>query len=427
LVRIWIEDEAVSFSKQLPLHYLAFLDANLQACSLPAGKDTPDPNASENKWLERFDFYLRSDYDAYFDHADALALAGPSVKDNVTRYWQQNGKTHIRFSLNGTARDLRSWAKRRGIALQLTRQKTNDPVFYGDLPILRGKTAIPVFVVSPEGLTPARIMDFSGNWVEVVLENDTTPPVWAVIALRDPGLAKKAKVTRQKQLETQEEGTHYLEIKRGVLRLEFENDALPPLTLVARQLGFWESTVEMGEKEEEWIETEKTLRGSVWGTEIFIPDETYTKQMEWNSSAVFGRPHQLPRLPALSTARAGMKTFRDFSGFVPWSKMLLSSLEKSSHPHAKKTLFSPLPVQPVRHALLSCRSAGSGCSLQPRNALDPARSARCGRGGAGAVADQSAAGDRRAGKSLVPGAARGVHRFRRCRAGRLCQLRLPER
>ncbi|MDR3157740.1 MAG: hypothetical protein LBU11_01755 [Zoogloeaceae bacterium] len=287
LVRIWNEDEAVSFSEQAPLHYLEFLDASLKACSLPAGKDTPDPNASENKWLERFDFYQHPDYDAHFDHADALALAGPSVKDGVTRYWKQDGKTHIRFALNGTARDLRSWAKRRGIALQLTRQQTNGPVFYGDLPILRGKTAIPVFVVSPEGLTSARIVDFSGDWVEVVLGNDTMPPVWAVIALRDPGLAKKAKVTRQRQLETQKEGTHYLELKRGVLRLEFENNALPPLTLVARQLAFWESTVEMGEKEDEWIETEKTLRGSVWGTEIFIPDEAYAKEREWNPSATF--------------------------------------------------------------------------------------------------------------------------------------------
>jgi hypothetical protein len=301
LVRNWNGGSAVSFSAQTPSHYLDFLDASLEACSLSAGKSIPDPDTSKNEWLERFD--------ARFNHADALALAGPSVKDWVTRYWQRNGKTHIRFALNTRANALRSWAKRRGIVLQLARQKTDGPVYNRDPIILRGKTAIPVFVVSPDGLAPAHIVDFAvvgdscqgGDWVEVVLENDATPPVWAVIALRDPGLAKNAKVTRQRQLETQKEGTHYLELKRGVLRLEFENDALPPLILVARQLGFWERNLEMGEKEDDWIETEKTLRGSVWGTEILIPDEAYTKQQsKWNPSAVFGRPISFlgsPRCP----------------------------------------------------------------------------------------------------------------------------------
>ena len=183
-----------------------------------------------------------------------MALAGPSVKDGVTRYWRQGGQTRIRFAFD-RAWDLRSWAKRRGIALQLTRQ-ANGPVHYRDPVILRGWTAIPVFVVSPESLTPARIVAFAvgdscggGNWVEVALDDDTTPPVWAVVALRDPALARKAKVTRQRQLETLEEKKHYLEIKRGVLRLEFENDALPPLILVARQLGFKERTYEVGENE----------------------------------------------------------------------------------------------------------------------------------------------------------------------------------
>lgn len=202
------------------------------------------------------------------------------MKDGVTRYWQQDGKTRIRFALH-RAGDLRSWAKRRGIALRLTRQRTAGPVYNRDPVIFRGKTAIPVFIVSPEGLTPARIVAFAvggdsckgGNWVEVALNDDTTPPVWAVIALRDPALARKAKVTRQRQLETLEGGNHYLELRRGVLRLEFENDALPPLILVARQLGFKEGTFEVGEKEDEWIEAgEEILLGSAWGTEIFIAD-----------------------------------------------------------------------------------------------------------------------------------------------------------
>ncbi|MDR2259651.1 MAG: hypothetical protein LBE06_01675 [Azoarcus sp.] len=98
----------------------------------------------------------------------------------------------------------------------MTRQRTDDPVYNRDPVIFRGKTAIPVFVVSPEGLTPARIVAFAvsgdscggGNWVEVALDNDTTPPVWAVIALRDPGLARKAKVARQRQLETLKERMH---------------------------------------------------------------------------------------------------------------------------------------------------------------------------------------------------------------------------
>jgi hypothetical protein len=255
----------------------------LKACSLSAGKDIPDLDASENKWLERFIIYPQSsadDYDAHFNHADALALAGPSVKNGVTRYWQRNGKTHIRFALNKSANDLRSWAKRRGIALQLTRQQTGGPVYNRDPIILRGKTAIPVFVVSPEGLTPAHIVDFAaggdscqgGNWMEVVLSNDSTPPVWAVIALRDPDLAQKAKVTRQRRLETLEKKDHYIEMKRGVLRLEFENDALPPLILVARQLGFIERNLEIDEKEKFLRETSKTLLGSVWATEVFLFD-----------------------------------------------------------------------------------------------------------------------------------------------------------
>jgi hypothetical protein len=288
-------------SAQVPSRYLKFLDTGLKACSLSAGKDIPDPDTSENKWLEHFFIYpypqsssSADDYDAHFNHADALALAGPSVKDEVTRYWQQNGKTHIRFALNESANDLRSWAKRRGIALQLTRQKTDGPVYNRDPLILRGKTAIPVFIVSPEGLTPARIVDFAvgddpcqgGNWMEVVLSNDATPPVWAVIALRDPALAQKAKVTRQRRLETLEGKTHYLEMKRGVLRLEFENDALPPLILVARQLGFKEGD---GTGEE-------TLLGSVWGTKVFLFDP---EAENWYGDA-FGRPISFlgsPRCP----------------------------------------------------------------------------------------------------------------------------------
>jgi hypothetical protein len=256
----------------VPSRFLKLLDTGLKACSLSTGKDIPDPDPSENKWLERFD--------VPFDHADALALAGPSIKDGVTRYWQQNGKTHIRFALNKSANILRSWAEWRGIALQLTRQKTDGPVYNRDPIILRGKTAIPVFIVSPEGLTPARIINFAvsgnscqgGNWMEVVLSNDTTPSVWGVIALRDPALAQKAKVTRQRRLETLEKKAHYLEMQRGVLRLEFENDALPPLILAARQLGFKEENAEISE-EGNWIGTgEETLLGSVWATEVFLFD-----------------------------------------------------------------------------------------------------------------------------------------------------------
>jgi hypothetical protein len=301
-VHSWNGHEIVSPSSQLPLQFLKLLDASLKACSLPAGKGIPNFYVSKNKWMECFSYQYCN-----YDQADALALAGSSVKDGVTRYWQRNGKTHIRFSLNGTAKDLYLWAKRQGIALQLARQQTNGPVYNRDPLILRGKTVIPVFVVSPEGLTPARIVDFAaggdscqgGNWVEAILENDTTPPVRAVIALRDPGLAKKAKVTRQRQLETQEKDTHYLELRRDVLKLEFENDVLPSLLLVARQLGFWETNHEIS-KENSWMETGRTLRGSVWGTEIFIPDAAYAKQNAWNPSAVFGRPISFlgsPRCP----------------------------------------------------------------------------------------------------------------------------------
>jgi hypothetical protein len=274
--------EPLPLSAQPPSRYLDFLDSGLKACSLSAEKDTPDADPTQNTWLEHFDTYDRStgEYNARFNRADALALAGPSVKDDVTRYWRQNGKTHIRFALNRTAGDLRSWAKRRGIALRLFRQQSDNPIKNSDPLILRGETAIPVFVVSPEGLTPAKIVAFAvggdscagGNWLEVELSNDTNPPVWALIALRDPNLAQKAKVTRQRPLETRKDKSHYLEIKRGVLRLEFENDALPPLTLVARQLGVVVRHYEPGETEDDWIETGKTLLGSAWGTEVFLSD-----------------------------------------------------------------------------------------------------------------------------------------------------------
>jgi hypothetical protein len=297
--RSFVDDEAASLFARTPSRTLDALDTGLKACSLSAGKDIPDADPKQNIWLERFyaDDYRSSAerYEAHFRQADALALAGPSVKDGVTHYWQQNGKTHIRFALNHPARDLRSWAKRRGIALQLTRQ-ARGPVYNHDAIIIRGKTAIPVFVVSPEGLTSAKIVAFAvggGDWLEVELSNDTTPPVWAVIALRDPNLAQKAKVIRQRQLETSKDKSHYLELKRGVLRLEFENNALPPLTLVARQLGFVERHYEIGETENDWIETgEKTLLGSVWGTEIFLSDPALKalpeKEKGYGNSA-FGR------------------------------------------------------------------------------------------------------------------------------------------
>ena len=52
------EDEIVSLAVQPSRACLDFLDACLKACSLSAGKDTPDPYVSEHKWLERvyFDF-----------------------------------------------------------------------------------------------------------------------------------------------------------------------------------------------------------------------------------------------------------------------------------------------------------------------------------------------------------------------------------
>jgi hypothetical protein len=273
--RLLADDESEPSYERTPARDLDLLDADLKACSLPAGKDIPDADPAQNTWLEYPFNDSAKEYDTLFNQADALALAGPSVKDGVTRYWRKNGKTHIRFALNHTARYLRSWAKRQGIALQLTRQ-ARGPV------IIRGKTAIPVFVVSPQGLTPARIVAFAaggdscagGNWLEVELSNATTPPVWALIALRDPKLAQKAKVTRQRQLETGKEQSLHEETKRGVLWLEFEDNALPPLTLVARQLEFSEEGAEVDvvdEMADYWHHVgEKISFGSVWGTEVFL-------------------------------------------------------------------------------------------------------------------------------------------------------------
>jgi hypothetical protein len=249
----------VSFPSRLgekipPPWALKKMDAELKRCSLPAKTGIPRKE-TRPLW----------NGDVHGNGASGIVLAGPSVKDKVARYWQKEGKTRVRIPVSrdwGAADMLYEWARTEGVSLRLRRHDNSQGP-----EIVWGETAIPVFIASPGGLTSARIVAFAvgerhaptpvnlvdgedscqnGDWLEVELSNDTTPPIWAIIALHDPNLAQKAKVTRQRPLETRKDKSHYFEIKRGVLRLEFENDALPPLTLVARQLN------------------------SVWATEVFL-------------------------------------------------------------------------------------------------------------------------------------------------------------
>jgi hypothetical protein len=247
----------------LPRSLVEQIEARVEACSLPEGF-----SAWRASWGSEWPWEIRAWHDP------GMVLAGPSVKDGVTRYWRQGQATHVRIPLNAQRQGagiLYFWARKEEIAMRLSLAPLREEgsIRVMDPIVVRATTNIPVFIVSPQGLAPARIVQFvagggscaGGDWLELSLENDAEPAIWAVIALHDRGLAEKARVTRLPP-ETREVARHDYEIRRGILKLEFEDGTLPPLMLVARELGFREEHCENDV-------CNVTLLGSAWGTQVY--------------------------------------------------------------------------------------------------------------------------------------------------------------
>lgn len=277
-----------TFQQNIPSWLISSMDAELEAYSLVKGKTNPV-------------FNNISRIDVPFAPADvAMVWAGPAVREGATRYWQASGKTHIRIPFNENALHLYHWAAAHKLPLQLVRRQGNSAVAtylsnhhlaqQSNSLIVDATTDIPVFVVAPEGLLPARITAFSvggsscdgSNWVELVLEDAANPEVWGVLALNDPQLTKNIEVTQLPTVEMPMVRMRPLgiagstptpsvdETQRKVLRVDFMDNALPTLYLVARHFDWIDREVIVKEngEEREWIQGEILDSGSTWGTQV---------------------------------------------------------------------------------------------------------------------------------------------------------------
>jgi len=131
-------------------------------------------------------------WESPYGQGEAFVWAGPAVKDGVASYTPSaNNTTAVRISLSPqTLAYIYLWAQRNGFPLESHLLREDRMVYPHSPVIIAGTTAIPVWLVNAEGLTPARLTAFSmggdscdgSHWVEFTIKGSGTPPVWAVLA-----------------------------------------------------------------------------------------------------------------------------------------------------------------------------------------------------------------------------------------------------
>lgn len=233
------------------------------------------------------------------EHGEHLVIAGPAVKEGVATYQAGTPGTRVRIPLFDGQLPARLflWARTHGVTIRVTLRtvdEANDagpelreaqfgeaqPLFIAD-----AETDLPAWVVSSRGVTPARLTAFStvgpGNgpgacsgsdWIELALDGDQQPAIWAVLVAPQTDLHKDAAVRR---LPTRKDDERYGEAQRGEIELRWP-DSIQPLRLVARRFDYIERTYDET-PEGAFIEAGQRVLGSAWGVQIFDADEPQPK------------------------------------------------------------------------------------------------------------------------------------------------------
>lgn len=254
-----------------------------------------------------------------------LVIAGPAVKDGVATYRTEPDGTHVRIPMNGAEipERLYRWATQRGFPMRLSvGPKLANPlpdegpflhetaregqlIFRDTVMTIEAETALPSWVVSADGIFPARVVAFStvganspsgacrgSDWLELVLKGDVRSPIWAVLLSSRPNLSRSATI---KRLPPATGETPYLEGKRSEIELRWADAAIPALRLAARRFDYSQAIYAI-DANGNYQKTDEQILGSAWGVQVFNADQPAPNPNEgWvQSVAASGSPRCAP-------------------------------------------------------------------------------------------------------------------------------------
>lgn len=243
----------------------------IQKISIPRGTQKALPAVAsrgrqEFSWVEQRDTLKNT----VIKPAQARVFAGPAVKDGVAAYRKVPGGTVVRIPLSASPEELDAWIVSHDLELTLSLRRD------ASLRVVEGRTAVPAWLVSPEGLHAATLTAFSigedscgdSQWMEFQLDGDKAPPVWAVLLLPQADMAKDASVKRLPGGKP-DEGEEAL---RSELEVRWTNNWLQPLRLTARRFDVAFQAYE--EKPDGNVEVVRNDPiGSAWKVEVRVqPD-----------------------------------------------------------------------------------------------------------------------------------------------------------
>jgi hypothetical protein len=252
----------------------------IQKMSIPRGAGNTQPAAAP-RGRQEFTWGSQRDSEnnrTIIQAAQALAFAGPAVKDGVATYRKVPGGTAVRLPLSASLDELDSWIMSHDLGLALSLRR-DVPRLVSEPLVIEGRTAVPAWLVSPTGLQAATLTAFSfvieenfcsdSNWMEFQFEGDKAPPVWAVLLLPQEDMAKDASVKRLPNAKPDENSG---EAQRGELEVRWTNNWLPPLRLTARRFDVAFSDYE-DTPDGNWVPVRSEPIGSAWKVEVrALPD-----------------------------------------------------------------------------------------------------------------------------------------------------------
>lgn len=243
----------------------------IQKMSIPRSARKAPPAAPRGRQAFTWGSQRDLEKNTVIKAAQALAFAGPAVKDGVAAYRKVPGGMVVRLPLSASLDDLDTWIMSHDLGLALSLRRDEPRLVWEPL-VVEGHTAVPAWVVSPEGLYPATLTAFSvgqdscsdSNWMELRLDGDKAPPVWAVLLLPQADMAKDASVKRLPGVKPDEGSGEAL---RSELEVRWSSNWLPPLRLMARRFD-----VAFSEYEEKpdgnLVSVRKEPIGSAWKVEV---------------------------------------------------------------------------------------------------------------------------------------------------------------
>jgi hypothetical protein len=204
--------------------------------------------------------------------AEALVFAGPAVKDGAASYSRVSSGMVVRIPLSASLTELEDWLRSRELGLTLSMRR-DAQMLRSQAFVIEGRFAIPSWVVTPEGLVSATMTAWSmggqgscsdSNWMELKLDTDKSPPIWAVLVLPHPGMAKDVVVKRVPNVTPQEgDGVAY----RGELEVRWVDNRFEPLRITAKRYDVAFSEYEQA-PDGNFVQTRTEPIGSAWKVEV---------------------------------------------------------------------------------------------------------------------------------------------------------------